>query len=41
MSEIYWNQGVNQIWFPEEFDISRDLNSWNESKPVNPAKTFL
>lgn len=29
MSEIYWNQGVNQIWFPEEFDISRDLASWS------------
>lgn len=29
MSEIYWNQGVNQVWFPEEFDISRDLGSWD------------
>lgn len=34
MSEIYWNQGVNQIWFPEEFDISRDLNSWNELSDI-------
>lgn len=34
MSDIYWNQGVNQIWFPEEFDISRDLNSWNELSDI-------
>jgi len=28
MSDVYWEQGVSQFWLPEEFDISRDLSSW-------------
>ncbi|MGI4323892.1 ribonucleotide-diphosphate reductase subunit beta [Klebsiella pneumoniae] len=29
MSDIYWEQGISQFWTPEEFDVSRDLSSWN------------
>lgn len=30
MAEVFWQQGVTQTWFPEDFDISRDLGSWDK-----------
>lgn len=30
MAEIYWLQGVQQFWLETEFDVSRDLGSWNK-----------
>lgn len=30
MSDVFWEQGISQFWTPEEFDISRDLNSWKD-----------
>lgn len=29
MSELYWLQGVKQFWVETEFDVSRDLSSWD------------
>lgn len=28
LANMYWKQGLEQMWVPEEFDISKDLGSW-------------